>query len=117
MKIKETIQGKVAILSPSGNMMGGSDTQELHDHVKSLISDEIKNVVIDLGKVNWINSSGLGSLIAAMTSLKNAGGTLKLASVTNKVNSLLMITQLIQIFETYATPERAVASFLEELKP
>jgi anti-sigma B factor antagonist len=116
MKIKETIQGKVAILSPSGNLMGGPDTQELHDHVKSLISDGINNVVIDLGKVKWMNSSGLGALIAVMTSLKNAGGSLKLASVTNKVNSLLMITQMIQIFETYATAERAAASFLEEPK-
>lgn len=114
MKIKESIQGKVAVLAPSGNLMGGSDTQELHDHVKSLINDGIINVVIDLGKVKWMNSSGLGALIASMTSLKNVNGSLKLASITNKVNSLLMITQMIRIFETYATPERAVASFREE---
>ena len=114
MKIKESIQGKVAVLAPSGNLMGGSDTQGLHDHVKSLINDGIINVVIDLGKVKWMNSSGLGVLIASMTSLKNAEGSLKLASITNKVNSLLMITQMIRIFETYASSERAVASFLEE---
>ena len=116
MKIKETIQGKVAILNPSGNLMGGSDTTDLHEHVKSLISDGIKSVVIDLGKVKWMNSSGLGALIACMTSLKNVDGSLKLANVTNKVNSLLMITQMIRIFDTYATSDRAVAAFHEEPK-
>lgn len=116
MKIKETIQGKVAILAPSGNLMGGSDTTDLHDHVKSLIADGMKNVVVDLSKVKWMNSSGLGALIAVMTSLKNAGGSLKLSNVTDKVNSLLMITQMIRIFETYSTPDRAVAAFLEEPK-
>jgi anti-sigma B factor antagonist len=116
MKIKETIQGKVAVLAPSGNLMGGSDTQNLHDHVKSLIGDGISNVVIDLSKVKWMNSSGLGALIAAMTSLKNANGNLKLSNVTDKVNSLLMITQMIRIFETYTTADRAVAAFQEAAK-
>jgi len=114
MKIKESIHGKVAVISPSGNLMGGSDTTDLHDHVKSLIADGIKNVVIDLGKVTWMNSSGLGSLIACMTSVKNAGGALRLSGVTDKVNSLLMITQLIRIFDTYGTADRAVAAFQEE---
>ena len=107
MKIKESIQGNVAVLTPSGSMMGGSDTTDLHDRVKSLISDGIKSVVIDLSKVKWMNSSGLGSLIACMTSLKNADGALKLSNITDKVNSLLMITQMIRIFDTYASPDRA----------
>ena len=114
MKIKETIQGKVAVLAPSGNLMGGSDTQNLHEQVKSLIRDGIISVVIDLGKVKWMNSSGLGVLIASMTSLKNAEGSLKLANITKKVNSLLMITQMIRIFDTYNTADRAVAAFTEE---
>lgn len=117
MKIKESIQGNVAVLTPSGSMMGGSDTTDLHDRVKSLISDGIKSVVIDLSKVKWMNSSGLGSLIACMTSLKNADGALKLSNITDKVNSLLMITQMIRIFDTYASPDRAVSAFNEEAKP
>lgn len=110
MKIKEKIEGHVAILSLSGKMMGGPETTALHDHIKSLIKDGIKKVVIDLAGVKWINSSGLGVLMAVMTTLKNVEGQMKLANVTEKVESLLIITQLMRIFETFESVERAVAS-------
>ena len=114
MKIKEKIEGDVAILSISGNMMGGPETMALHEKVKSLGADEIKRVVIDLKGVKWMNSSGLGVLMACMSTLNNSGGKLKLASVTDKVKSLLVITQLMRIFDTYESAERAVASFYDE---
>jgi len=114
MKIKEKIEGDVAILAISGNMMGGPETMALHDKVKSLGADEIKRVVIDLKGVKWMNSSGLGVLMACMSTLNNSGGKLKLASVTDKVKSLLVITQLMRIFDTYESAERAVASFYDE---
>ncbi len=114
MKIKEKIQGDVAVLTVSGNLMGGPESTELHDKVKSLLADGFKKVVIDIKGVKWMNSSGLGTLMACMTSLQNAGGSLKLASVTDKVKSILMITKLIEIFETYENADRAVAQFLKE---
>lgn len=114
MKIKEKIEGDVAVLSVSGNMMGGPETMVLHDKVKSLTADGIKKIVIDLKGVKWMNSSGLGVLMACMTTLNNSGGKLKLASVTEKVKSLLVITQLLRIFDTFESPDRAVASFFEE---
>jgi anti-sigma B factor antagonist len=113
MKIKEKIGNNVAILSLSGKMMGGPETTLLHDHVRGLLNDGITKVVVDLGGVKWINSSGLGVLMAAMTTLKNSQGQMKLANVTEKVESLLMITQLIRIFDTYDTVDRAVAAMSE----
>jgi len=110
MKIKEKIDGSVAVLTLSGKMMGGPETQSVHDHIKGLISDGIVSVVIDLGDVKWMNSSGMGILMASMTTLKNASGKLALARVTEKVESLLIITQLIKVFSTFETVERAVAS-------
>jgi anti-sigma B factor antagonist len=110
MKIKEKIDNNVAILSLSGKMMGGPETTSLHDHIRGLLNDGITKVVVDLGGVKWINSSGLGVLMAAMTTLKNSQGQMKLANVTEKVESLLMITQLMRIFETYDTVDRAVAA-------
>jgi anti-sigma B factor antagonist len=110
MKIKEKIENHVAVLSLSGKMMGGPETTALHDHIRGLMNDGISKVVIDLGGVKWINSSGLGVLMAAMTTLKNSEGQMKLANVTEKVESLLMITQLMRIFETYDTIDRAVAA-------
>ena len=113
MKIKEKIEGNVAVLSLSGKMMGGPETTALHDHIRGLMNDGIKKVVIDLGGVKWINSSGLGVLMAAMTTLKNAEGQMKLANVTEKVESLLMITQLMRIFQTYDSTDRAVSAMSE----
>jgi anti-sigma B factor antagonist len=111
MKIKEKMQGDVAILIISGNMMGGPETSSLHNKVKSLMVDGVKKIVIDLGKVKWMNSSGLGVLMSCWGSLRKEDGNLKLANVSEKIDSLLMITQLIQFFETYETVERALASY------
>jgi anti-sigma B factor antagonist len=114
MKIKEKMEGDIAVLTVSGNMMGGPESAVLHEKVKSLITDGLKNVVIDIKGVKWMNSSGLGVLMACMTSLQQVGGKLKLASVTEKVKSILMITKLIELFETYENSDRAVAKFVEE---
>lgn len=110
MKIKEKIEDHVAILTLSGKMMGGPETTALHDHIRGLINDKINKVVIDLGDVRWMNSSGMGVLMACMTTLTNADGKLVLARVSEKVNSLLIITQLIKVFDTFETVERACAS-------
>ena len=113
MKIKEKVENHVATLTLSGKMMGGPETTALHDHVRGLIDDGIVKVAIDLGDVRWMNSSGMGVLMACMTTLSNAKGRLVLARVTEKVQSLLMITQLIKVFETYETVERAVSALAE----
>jgi anti-sigma B factor antagonist len=111
MTIKEERRDGVAVLVVKGKMMGGPETAALHQKVKELIGEGVKKVVIDLSGVKWLNSSGLGVLMGAMTSLRNAGGDLKLSGVTDKVQSLFMITKLITIFDTYDTPEEAVAAF------
>ena len=101
MQINEQRQGDVAILSLKGKLMGGPETQAVHAKVKELAENKVLKVVIDLGSVKWMNSSGLGAIMGSMTTLKNAGGELKLASVTEKVKSLFIITKLITIFDTY----------------
>jgi anti-sigma B factor antagonist len=114
MKIKENIENQVAILSISGNMMGGPETTALHDYIKGLIKDGIKKVVVDLKGVKWMNSSGLGVLMASHSSLQSAGGDLRLSNVTEKVESLFMVTKLVKIFKSFETTERAVASYTDE---
>ena len=111
MKIKEQMEGNVAILSISGNMMGGPENVVLHEKVKSLMADGIKRVIIDLKKVKWMNSSGLGVLMSCWGSLGREGGNLKLANASDKIDSLLMITQLVQFFESYESVDRALASY------
>ena len=111
MKIKDHFHGKIVVLELNGNLMGGDETTEVHDKVKTLIQEGFVNIVIDLSSVKWMNSSGLGVLMSALSSCKNAGGMLKIANVTKKVESLLMITQLTKIFHNYDSTEKAVASF------
>ena len=111
MNIKEKMHGDVAVVALRGNLMGEPDTTEVREKIYSLLQDDVKKIVLDLGKVKWINSSGLGSLIAAMTSVKNKGGEMRLANITEKVESVFMITKLIKVFKTYETVDRAVGSF------
>ena len=111
MAVKEKIKGDVAVLAVSGKLMGGSETKEVHEKVKSLLADGIKNIVIDLAKVKWVNSSGLGVLISCLTSVQNSEGTLKIAGATDKVNSLFMMTKLITVFDAYESVDRAIATF------
>ena len=113
MKIKEEMKSDVAILILRGELIGGPETTAVHDHIKGLIADGVTKVVVDLAKVKWLNSSGFGVLLGGLTSLRNAGGDLKLAGVTERVESLLMMTKLISIFETFETKDRAVASFVK----
>jgi len=111
MKIDVKEFGDVSVMVVRGKLMGGPETISIHDKVKELIEDGKTKVVIDLSNVVWMNSSGLGTMMGCLTSLKNAGGDLKLSSVTEKVKSLFMITKLITIFKTYKNSEEAVEAF------
>ena len=110
MKIKEKMHDKVAVLTVSGKMMG-PEAQKLHVHVKGLVADGILSIVIDLSKVNLLNSMGLGALMASWGTVTKKGGVLRLAGITKKIESLLMITKLITFFEHFETVDRAVASY------
>lgn len=111
MSIKEKMHGDVAVISIKGNLMGEPQTTQLRDKIYSLLQDDMKKIVLDLKGVRWINSSGLGTLIASLTSVKNKGGDLRLACITEKVESVLVVTRLVKVFKEYETVDRAVASY------
>ena len=111
MQIKEQKHGDVVVLALKGKLMGGPETMAVHEKVKGLSENKVTKVVIDLSKVKWMNSSGLGILIGSMTTIKNAGGEMKLAAVTEKVQSLFMITKLVTIFDTEDDVETAIKNF------
>jgi anti-sigma B factor antagonist len=111
MQIKEAIEGDVVVLTPRGNLMGEPETTEFRDRVKGLVRDGFLKIVLDVSKIKWINSSGLGALISALATVNNSGGDLRIANVTEKIKSLFMITQLIKVFKSFESVDRAVASF------
>jgi anti-sigma B factor antagonist len=111
MKIKLSDRDGIVVLELNGKIMGGPDATALNDKLHDLVETSRTKVVADLAKVDWMNSSGLGILISGLTTIRNAGGDLKLAAVTERIKSLLMITKLLTIFDTFDTVDEAVSSF------
>ena len=111
MRLSDREQDGIIVLEPKGKIMGGPDASLLHDKLYEFIEQDKKKVVIDLSRVDWMNSTGLGILISGYTTLRNTNGELKLASVTDKIQSLLTITKLVTVFEAYDTVDEAVESF------
>ena len=111
MSISTHEKDGVVILEPEGKIMGGPEATELRNRLYELISANNKKVVIDLGHVEWMNSTGLGILISGMTSLRNNEGELKLSNISEKVANLFEITKLNNVFESYDSADDAVGSF------
>ena len=111
MRLSDRVVDNIVILQPKGKIMGGPDTSLLHDKLHEYIEQNRKQVVIDLSEVDWMNSTGLGILIAGYTTLRNHQGELKLANVTEKIRSLLIITKLVTVFDAYDSVDEAVKSF------
>lgn len=110
MQLTDREQDGIIILQPKGKIMGGPDASLLHDKLHEVIEAGKRKVVIDLSKVDWMNSTGLGILISSYTTLRNNDGELKLANVTDKIRSLLTITKLVTVFDTYDSVEEALNS-------
>src|SRR5579862_784065 len=100
----------VLVVDCSGRVVFGEESATLRDIVKKLLAEN-PNVVMNLGEVNYIDSGGLGTLVALYTSARSAGGAIKLARLTRRVGDLLQVTKLLTVFEVYETEEEAVESF------
>lgn len=111
MQIDHERRDGVDVLALSGDALGGPDGSALHDRLQSLRTDGAPSVVVDLGGVAHMNSSGLGMLIGALTSARAAGGDVRLAGVPDRVATLLRVTQLDGVFQSFPTVEAAVASY------
>ncbi len=111
MKLTDREENGVIVLEPTGKIMGGPDASLLHDKLYEFIEQDKKQFIVDLSAVDWMNSTGLGILISGYTTLRNNGGKLKLANVTEKIKTLLVITKLDPVFESYDSIAEAIKSF------
>ena len=111
MTITEQTQGRVIVVSLKGNLLGEPERKEVREAIYRLTERVEKQIVLDLGGLKATNSSGLGTLVAALTSIRRRGGDMCLARLSEKVHALMMITNLIRVFKVYETVERAVTSF------
>jgi anti-sigma B factor antagonist len=101
----------VTILDLSGRITLGEGSVVLRDTVRDILGKGNKRILLNLGEVNYIDSSGIGELVSAFTTVRNQGGELKLLNLTKKVHDLLQITKLYTVFDVKDDEAAAVKSF------
>lgn len=111
MKITRREEGPVTIIEPKGKITIGEGDVQLKEEIMKLLGENKTSLVIDLGGVSYMDSSGVGELVGVLTSVKKRGGELKLSNLAKKIQELLSITQLMTIFDTYESTNDAVAAF------
>ena len=111
MKIDKRSRGDVTILEVEGKITIGKGDVALRDAVHQALGEGAKKIVMNLGAVSTVDSSGVGELVSAFTTVTNRGGRLKLLNLPPKVNDILQITQLITVFEVFDNEDEAVGSF------
>ena len=111
MKVSTRQVDGVTILDLSGRITLGEGSVTLRDAIRDLVNKGEKSILLNLGDVSYIDSSGIGELVSAFTSVKNSGGELKLLNLTKKVHDLLQITKLYTVFDIKDDEASAVASF------
>jgi anti-sigma B factor antagonist len=114
MSVKVTIQevGGVSVVGLNGRIVLGEESNALRETVKGLMAEGKKKVVLNMSNVTYIDSAGLGILVAAYVSAKTQGAMIRLCALGHKFREVLQITRLLTIFEVYETPAAAIDSFL-----
>ncbi len=111
MKFQTRQVDGVTILDLSGRITLGEGSVTLRDAVRDVLTKGSNKILLNLGDVNYIDSSGIGELVSAYTSVKGAGGELKLLNLTKKVHDLLQITKLYTVFDVKDDEAAAIAAF------
>ena len=107
------MKGDVLVIALSGKVIGGPELMEVKSVFQKAVDQEKSKVLLDLGKVSWMDSSGLGVIVSGHTTLSRAGGALRILNATKKIHELFIITKLITIFETFTDEQEALNSFGE----
>jgi len=101
----------VAVVDMSGRITLGEGSVVLRDTIRDLISKGSKKILLNLGNVTYIDSSGIGELVSAFTAVRREGGELKLLNLTKKVHDLLQITKLYTVFDIKDDEATAIKAF------
>jgi anti-sigma B factor antagonist len=111
LDVKERQAGDVTILDMTGDVRIGEGAISLRDSIRTLADQGKKNVLLNLAGVKYMDSSGVGELIANYTTIKRLGGQLKLLNLTDRIQNLLVITKLLTVFDSYDNEADALKSF------
>ena len=111
VKLNTRQVGDVSVVDVAGRITLGEGTSALRDTLRGLVSKNQKKVLLNLGEVSYIDSSGIGELVSGFTTVTNHGGQLKLLGLNKRVKDLLQITKLYTVFEVYDDEAAAIRSF------
>jgi len=113
MDVKITFQevSGVSVIGLNGRIVLGQESSALRDAVKHMVADGKKKIVLDMSNVSYIDSAGLGMLVASYVSAKTQGASIRLSSLGNKFREIMQITRLFTIFDIYDSTAAAIASF------
>ena len=113
MSMKATTRqvDSVNVVDLSGRITLGEGCSQLRELIRDLLAKGHKNILLNLGEVTYIDSSGIGELVSGFTAVSNQGGHLKLLNLTKKVHDLLQITKLLTVFDVHDDEAKAIASF------
>jgi anti-sigma B factor antagonist len=111
INISERQAGDVTILDLEGKVTIGEGSVALRSAIRRLLGEGKNKILLNLGKVGYIDSSGIGELVSSFTAVNKEGGSLKLLNLTQKIQDLLAITKLLTVFDVYDEEAEALASF------
>jgi anti-sigma B factor antagonist len=111
MHIRERAIGSATVLDVTGDMIMGRNAREFRDSIDSLVARARRRIVINLGGVSYVDSAGLGELLAARTAVAMSGGQIRLVNLTHRIDELLIITKLSTVFEICSDENQAVLDF------
>ncbi len=111
MQITEKPIENTLVLELEGDLMGGTAAEEFRKVIDQAIHKQMVNVIVDMTQVNWMNSSGLGMLISALTTLRSSDGDLRLANLSERLRRPIKITKLDSVFQDFDTLEEAIKSY------
>jgi len=111
MEISQRKVGDVTVVDVSGRLVASEDPGRLKDKITSLIFQGEKRIVLNLADVSYVDSAGLGEIIASHGSAKRSGGEVKLASAGKRIKDLLIMTKLLTVFDSHDTEDSAIQSF------
>ena len=111
LNITERQAGDVTVLDMNGKVTLGEGSVALRTTIRRLLGEGKKNILLNLGQVGYVDSSGIGELVSSFTSVNKEGGKLKLLNLTQKIQDLLAITKLLTVFDVYDSESEALNSY------
>ncbi len=111
MRFSARKEGDVLVMDLEGDLTGGPDTFEIKDAVKEHLERGERKILLNLNEVGYVNSTGVGIIVSVYSSITGAGGEMKLSNANDKVSRLMMVTKLLEVFDSYDNETDALRAF------